>query len=308
MSEQKTIFEGLYQIDWVQLGHIYGSRPSISAIPDAIRDLLSESENIRESSRGFLFGEGAQEYGMITNSTPHLMRFIFDLLPLEETPERERLLRWIASMLDEYLGTKGYSSIRNMRNYMAVYDLAEQHLPLIVKLLKHTESDIRYQAAALLGKLNDSLDTAVYELIAQFRLETSQDVQVSILEALTDLFRIYNHRSIDLRKHCEPFFRDVVETHPSHKVRYAAACAGLFAAPSTMFHQTRQDEISLRTSSVFVDEFWHCYEEYAESYSVEAVLEKLILLPDCTEKLRQIIEDERLSDETKLFLKRSYGV
>lgn len=295
MSEKKTIFEGLYQIDWSQ-GGIYSSREGLNAIPDAIRELLSQDENVRQSARGFLFGEGAQEYGMIVNTTPYVAQFVFELVSLEETPEREGLLRWIAGILHD---RKSFNSNREIKKYVAVYELAEQHLPLLLSLLRHFESDIREQAAYLLGTLDDCIQLIVPELVAQFRVETYLSVQVGILEALEDLFKTYNHRSIELRNQYRAFFCEVVETHSFHQVRYAAACAGLFAAPSTMFHRTKQDDISPATSSVFVDEFWQSYDEYGASYAVEGVLLKLILLPDHMEKLWQILNDDRLSGEAR---------
>src|SRR5688572_29291074 len=91
---EAAMLETLYDIDWSNVGdHVYGSSDEI---PEAIHNLLSDNDAVREHARLFLFG-GQQDTGDIYDSTPYIIPFIIELLADDSTPERDQLLRGLAS-------------------------------------------------------------------------------------------------------------------------------------------------------------------------------------------------------------------
>jgi hypothetical protein len=94
---ESVMLKGLDAIDWTKVGvHVYSSRP-ITEIPDAIRELLSESPMTRRAALLFLLGEG-QDYGDIYDTTAHIIPFVIEILADENTLSRRALLEMLAAI------------------------------------------------------------------------------------------------------------------------------------------------------------------------------------------------------------------
>jgi hypothetical protein len=291
VSEQKTIFEGLYQIDWSKLEHIYGAATSV---PDSIRDLLSDDDGTRQDARGFLFGEGSQEYGMITETTPVIAPFLFEILSLDEAHEREKILYWLRAYLEANQRVWTFRSVDQIKRHISIYETVEKHLPLIFKLLDHSYEELRRASAGMLGTLEGDITTIVPGLTARFHIEEVLSVKEEILKALERLFSIDNYKNLPLCEIYGPFFRAVIEGDYPHRIRYGAARAGLMATKNAMSSgDITEDEISSQTSKVLLEGFWNLYEP-DNYYLNDDLLMMIVLLPDAISILWQIMHDSRL--------------
>lgn len=183
MDDQKTIFEGLYQIDWNSLQHI-DDEPA-TGVPEALQDLLSNDAITRAWARRILFDEEKADWGVFTGAYPYIVPFVCDLLPFDAVQERSRLLFNLRIILD---CSRSFISTSHVKDYVSVYSAIEVSLPVILTLLHHQDEDVRWGAADLLGAMDGNIEAVVPELVGRFKIEGVEYIQLTILESLEKLF------------------------------------------------------------------------------------------------------------------------
>jgi hypothetical protein len=217
------MFEGLDQIDWQSLGyHVYGRH---EIIPQEIRHLLSENAEVRQEAREFLLG-GGQDIGDIYDTTPHIIPFLFEILDSPDGPDKDLLLYHLSVVADHSLNP-ARASIHMLRLCLQTHDALKAGLGILIALLDDPTPEVRAADAGLLECMTDEVESLIPELIRSVRKEGDEEIQIALLTSLKRLLHSLDWRHSGLREQYAPFFKELVETHPSRKVRVAAARASV---------------------------------------------------------------------------------
>lgn len=213
----------LDQIDWKSLGyHVYGRH---EIIPQEIRNLLSEDAEVRQKARGFLLGEG-QDFGDIYDVTPHIIPFLFEILDIPDAPDKDKLLYHL-SVVAEHSLNPPRSSIRMLRLCLQTYDALKTGMGILIALLDDPLIEVRAASTELLASMTDEVESLIPELLRSFRKEPTEEIQIALLTSLKRLLHSLDWTRLALQGQYAPFFKEVVETHPSYFVRVAAARASV---------------------------------------------------------------------------------
>jgi hypothetical protein len=243
------MLDGLERINWMSVGyHVYGKQETI---PEEIQNLLSPNSEVREEARGFLLGSG-QDFGDIYDTTPYIIPFLMELLARDDTPDRDHLLYHLSGVA-EYRFNHEYLSIHMMRLCLQTYDALRAGLPLLLHLLTEAPKEVRQASAELLQYMTDEVESLIPDLLARFRNEQEEEVQIALLRALKTLFHSLEWPRYALKTQFAPVFKEIVETHPSHVVRVAAARASVELVG--MFSLRVEDQISPQAGDLLAQEF-----------------------------------------------------
>ena len=217
------MFEGLDKVDWKSLGHhIYGRH---EIIPQEIRNLNSGNAEVRQDARDFLLG-GGQDYGDIYDTTPYIIPFLFEILNSPDGPDKDKLLSHLAEVAGQ-ISYLSRPSIPMMRLCLRTYDALKAGMGILIALLDDPSVEVRAGDVELLGCMTDEVESLIPELIRSFRKEETEEIQIALLTCLKRLMHSLEWRRFALRGQYAPFFKEVVEDHPSHTVRVAAARASV---------------------------------------------------------------------------------
>ncbi len=217
------MFENLDRIDWKSLGyHTYGRHEQI---PIEIRNLLSTEPEVREEAREFLLG-GGQDFGDIYDTTPHIIPFLIEVLDNPDAPDKDSLLFHLSGVADQ-VAYQRHSSIPMMRLRLQTYDAFKAGLGSLMAMLNAPALEIRLAGAEFLGHMTDEVESLIPELIRRFREAHEEEYQVALMSSLKRLLNSLEWPRFALRGQYAPFFKETVETHPSHTVRVAAARASV---------------------------------------------------------------------------------
>lgn len=214
---------GLSEIDWPGLGyHVYGDN---QRIPSAVLDLLSDDLETRVDARYFLLGQG-QDRGNIYDTTPYIVPSIVQIVGHDSTPDRAELIDHLAGV-PEFIHRSQHQSIHMQRLCVNTYDALKAGLPTFTGLLRDGPVDVQLASTNLLQYMTDEVETLIPDLFACFENEPDEAVQVRILAAIKILLTSLEWPRYDLKDHHAPQLKQVVESHPSHRVRVAAARASV---------------------------------------------------------------------------------
>jgi len=243
------MLDGMERVDWKSVGyHVYGKNETI---PAEMRNLLSPDPEVREGARGFLLGS-QQDFGDIYDTTPHIIPFLMELLARDDTPDRDHLLYHLSGVA-EYRLNHEYLSIHMMRLCLQTYDALKAGLPLLLRLLGDAPKEVRLASTDLLQYMTDEVESLIPDLLTCFRNERDQEVQIALLRALKTLFHSLEWPRYALKTQHVPVFKEIVETHPSHAVRVAAARASVELVD--MFSLRVEDRVSPQVADLLVQEF-----------------------------------------------------
>jgi hypothetical protein len=297
------MLDGLDRIDWKSLGyHVYGKNETI---PKEIRNLLSRDPEVREETRGFLLGSG-QDFGDIYDTTPHIIPFLMELLARDDTPERDPLLYHLSGV-SEYRLNHEYLSIHMMRLCLQTYDALKAGIPLLLRLLAEAPKEVRRASTELLQTMTDEVESLIPDLMACFRSEPDQEMQVALLRALKTLFHSLEWPRYALRKQYAPVFKEIVETHSSHAVRVAAARASVELVDDWALRA--EDRISPQVADLLVQEFLtpsaplDYKEQGSPTYHKDEIVKDLARLKP--EPLLSLLEHPDLSSEDAHLIARA---
>ncbi|MBN1123034.1 MAG: hypothetical protein JXJ17_18300 [Anaerolineae bacterium] len=275
------MLDALDKIDWENTGyHVYGQQ---ELIPDRFRSLLSPNPETRELARGFLLGS-QQDAGDIYDTTPAIIPFLIELVTQEDTPDREELLRDLSGPL-EYIYFQRYTkplSLHMMQLCLNTYGAYKKGIDSLVDMLANEEKPIQISCIHLLRYMTDEVEYLIPELITHFRRESEEEVQTALLGCLKTLFSSLERTRYSLKEAYSSFFKALVESHPSHKVRVAAARASVDTLnPVSTTQET--DRLSSLVPGILAREFWDrccpmlAYEQ-EESYHRQQIVRDLSFL------------------------------
>jgi len=242
------MFESLDQIDWKSLGyHVYGRH---ELIPQEIRTLFSENPVVRREAREFLLG-GGQDYGDIYDTTPHIIPFLLEILDSPDGPDKDQLLLHLSSVAEHGLYSPR-ASIHKLRLCLQTYDALKAGLGILIALLDDPRIEVRAASTELLASMTDEVESLIPELIRHFREEEEEEVQVVLLKSLKSLLHFLDWTRSALPSQYAPFFKEVVETHPSNRVRVEAARASVELLG---WHKGKQIDLSPDVPALLLQEF-----------------------------------------------------
>jgi hypothetical protein len=147
-------------------------------------------------------------------------------------------------------------SIREVRNYLNAYSAIEQGLSIYIKLLVNQHHLVRADAARVLGSLNSSATSILPVLRDQFSLETSEENQTVLLEAMTRLLKEQDYTGRDLRKSYVPFFYQVIDSPASLWLRFVAAQCALEVLSEGFMQRVRSAEIPASLVTTLIEQYW----------------------------------------------------
>src|SRR5262249_9193338 len=159
-------------------------------IPDHIRNLVSPDPLKRKAALNLLFGEGSS-YGNIYESTAYIIPFALEILAEDTLLGYRAILQRFEAILKfkVHTASRDSYSIREVCNYLNAYTAIEQGLSVYVNLLVNQHLTVRADAARVLGSLNGSATSILPVLRDQFSVETSEETQTVLLEAMTRLLK-----------------------------------------------------------------------------------------------------------------------
>ncbi len=296
------MFEGLDQIDWKSLGyHVYGKH---ELIPQEIRNLLSENFQVRQGARDFLLG-GGQDFGDIYDTTPHILPFLLEILDNPDAPDKDKLLFHLSGVAEQ-ISHPRRSSIYMLRLCLQTYDALKAGLGILIALLDDPSADVRLASTALLQNMTDEVESLIPELIRHFHEEREEEVQVAVVNSLKRLLNSLEWPRFPLKKEYAPFFKEIVETHSSHKVRVAAARASVELVGQ---YNKKQNNLPQQVSTILSQEFVSLnapldYQESGSgSYHAEMVAKDLSRLNP--EPLLQLLQNPAISAEQAHLIARA---
>lgn len=238
------MFEGLDQIDWGSID--YPDYKDSKRIPNAIRNLLSQDSQVRNEARADLLGWG-QEYGDITDITPHIIPYIFEILSHPDAPGKADLLDHLARGIWE----SEHLPVRTMRLYVKTYDTLKAGLDILISLLDDTSNAVRLGAIDFLQYLTEEVKVLLPEFKRHIQSEKEEEVQVALLRGLKFLLSTIGWPEFDLKEQYKHFLNEMIETHPSERIRVAGAQA---AAETFERHFTR--EFPPKVADILSNHFW----------------------------------------------------
>jgi len=222
------MLEGLDQIDWKNVGyHIWGkSDDYLGEIPQKIRDLRSSDEAKQDRAMIHLFGEQGT-FGIICDTTPHIVPFIIELVSHPDTPKRKYLLDYLLKVSDTVLASE-HLSVDDMRLYLSLHDSIAKCMDVLIHLLEDDDREVQLSVIGLLGNLTGEAERLLPEFFWRFDVSRDEEVQIALLRGAKALLgSLDGWKQREIKEEYAPILRDIVDQHPSQKVQLAAARASV---------------------------------------------------------------------------------
>ena len=273
------MFSTLDSLDWKGLGYHTYSRHE--EIPQAIRDLLSPDDAVRQAARGFLLGEG-QDFGDIYDTTPRIIPFCLEVLRADGAPGKAELMQQLSGQ-GSYIARSETRSVHMMDLCLQTYAALRAGLDLYLDLLERGDRDERLAACELLQYMTDEPERLIPALLERVDREADEAAQVSLLYCLKRLLGSLEWPRSPLKEKYAPHLRAMVEGHPSHTVRVAAARAS--AELASQYRPRDRDLLSAQVAVLLAQEFlrpgppMHWTEEYPSIHQ-ENLVQDLARLAD----------------------------
>lgn len=248
------MLDDLDTIDWGNLSHAYGEA---TEVPDLIRALASEDEEIREEAISELYGN-IYHQGTVYEATSHAVPFLIELLEEDSVSKKDNilgLLHVIANGLSYLDAHKNIDSVRaghSRKSFLS--DLAQEleHVrqareavvagtTVYLGLLGDEKADVRISAAHTLAICHEQSDVVQAAVWERFAAEGDDRVKASMILCLWDLWRHRAHPSAELSRPDEIQLRRVLDVMRSERetalVRFTAA-----VTIAGWLHQKDRDE------------------------------------------------------------------
>ena len=293
------MFTNLDSIDWKGFGtHTY---PNHDEIPQAIHNLLSPDDAVREEARGFLLGAG-QDFGDIYDTTPHIIPFCLEVLAMDGAPGKAELMLPLSGQ-GTYIANTGTQSVHMMDLCVQTYAALRAGLDLYLDFLTHGDRDEKLAACELLQYMADNPELVIPKLFQQVDQEVDEEVQVSQLYCLKQLFNSLEWPRFELKEQYAPELRIIVDEHPVHRVCVAAARVSIELV--RQYREPNDDLISGHVAELLTQEFlqpgkpMHWSEDYPLGFE-ENLVRDLAYLPDPAPLLHLLDEPGITAEQAQL--------
>jgi aminoglycoside 2''-phosphotransferase len=187
------VFEGLNEIPWVKLTHAYGSAEEV---PMWLRQLASDDEQVRHQAKNHLFGSICHQ-GFLCHPTAYAVPYLIELLQEPSVGGKDEILdglMWIAKadpIRERPWWLKDTDPLPKRPPLPLplkdAYAAAEAGIPAYVALLDAPELSVRMQAASLLIRFPERARELWPILLAAFEREVTEQGQVNLAFALSEL-------------------------------------------------------------------------------------------------------------------------
>lgn len=191
------MLDGLDDIKWAELGHAYGSAGDV---PDLIRQLLSDDEDMLEETFDALFSN-IWHQGTVYEASAYAVPFLIEVVQSETVLMREGIL----SLLSSIASGRSYYDVHTrtpeerakpeiqakiaeeMKHERAAHEAVRKGIPVYLRLLGHTNPGIRTLAAEVLSQFPEDGIQIIPAVRAAIQSETAATVQVDWLAHLGTL-------------------------------------------------------------------------------------------------------------------------
>jgi hypothetical protein len=227
-QSEEAMLDGLDQIDWKHVGyHIWGkSDDYLGEIPQKIRDLRSSDESQQGRAMDHLFGH-EEAFGVICDTTPHIIPFVMELVSYADTPRRALLLDYLLKVGDTILVSE-HLSVDEMRLYVRAHDSIAKGIDVLIHLLEDDDREVQLSVVGLLGNLTGEAERLLPEFFWRFDTSRDEEVQLRLLAGIkTLLANLDEWKQSHVKEEYAPILRDIVDISPSPTIQLAAARASV---------------------------------------------------------------------------------
>jgi hypothetical protein len=224
VSDGKTIFEGLYQIDWSQSAVYDPLAPY--RIPHALRDLLSDDVLVREDAQIFLFEHivETEDDSKLDPIADHIVYIVLEILELAETPDKDRLVSGLSRIAWVCEGDK--SRVARITD-----DLIVSHIPYLLTMLNDPSGDLRIAIAHFLSEFSEQAQIIIPYFMQRLEDESDLEVQIALLRGVEAVFSNLKKKQlpdfIEMRDRFLPVFWNIAHRYTSQTMRGISAQVGM---------------------------------------------------------------------------------
>ena len=195
------MLEGLDAVDWQALTHAYGPATDV---PDTIRALLSDDEDVREEAMDNLF-QTIWHQGTVYQASAYAVPFLLELLRHEEVPDRAGILYLLSSLaegssyLDVHAGLDPHTwhailaergtdleteTAKELEWVRAAHDAVGAGVPTYLQLIQRDDRELSLFAAYTLSLFPERAAGVVPSLYAALESTEAQEVRAGMILAL----------------------------------------------------------------------------------------------------------------------------
>lgn len=197
------MLDGLDDIKWAELTHAYGSAGDV---PDLIRQLLSDDEDMLEETFDALFSN-IWHQGTVYEASAYAVPFLIEVVQSETVLMREGIL----SLLSSIASGRSYYDVHTrtpeerakpemqakiaeeMKHERAAHEAVRKGIPVYLRLLSHQNPGIRTYTAEVLSQFPEDGIQIVPTVRAAIDSETEPMVQADLLAHLGTLLSKTNN-------------------------------------------------------------------------------------------------------------------
>lgn len=229
------MLDGLDNINWADLGHAYGSAADV---PDLLRDLLSDNEEVLNETFETLFSN-IWHQGTVYEASAYAVPFLIELAGSETVLMRDGIL----SLLDSLAHGNSYADVhvndpekrntpemqasiaRELSHVKAAHEAVRKGLPLYLRLLRHPDEEIRRATGHLLVNFPEAGMQILPVLRSVFEAETTFATRTDLLAYMGMLLNQPDSLTPAEIEISTKLFDSLIEREANPFVRLAAAVA-----------------------------------------------------------------------------------
>ena len=181
------MLDGLNDISWETLNHAYGSAEDV---PDLIRALVNESDDIRDNTLYTLYSN-LWHQGTVYQATAYAIPFLIELLTVPQVTRKYDILIYLAHLAvgNSYLDTHDKTFLANDR-----HDVYQTRLETELDYVKRTHHAVRDGIDVYFQLLFDSQEELYTRMAVPYLLASFPEEQATIIPQLKQVLPDEPHR------------------------------------------------------------------------------------------------------------------
>jgi hypothetical protein len=189
------MLEKLDSVDWASLQHAYGSAADI---PNLLRSLLSEDEQIRDNAIYELFGN-IHHQGTVYEASSYAIPFLMEFLNCPEFLEKVDIAVLVICIAGYYdVCAPGESEGKISQIIRQVRLAALPHIPQLLPYLQLPDlrEEIGYEAALMFSRYPEHFELAIPALENAISAQTDEDIKEEMQTLLDDIKKCNRKTSV----------------------------------------------------------------------------------------------------------------
>jgi hypothetical protein len=196
LKAKNNMLKNVEKVDWINVHGAYGTAQKF---PQWLNDLASSDERIRQDARANL-NEYCFHQQSIYEATPYVVPFLIELLEIEAVADKDALLNMLAAFygaarMDETWYHQPWGNEDDFVQRVKKSRLASENtrlgiragVPIYIRFLNDNDSEVRKQAALLLGMLRPDAIQLAPLLCQRILIEEVAEVKATAIESLRKL-------------------------------------------------------------------------------------------------------------------------